>query len=239
MTRWRAELQGDPIDLNGLAIAFADPPVRVVEEGEQFCLEAEELEHLTDRSQVKAAAERLITRLNGAMRLGNGSFQNVKLRHLRERRPDGNEEISVFVEPATINIRASVLPVKVLGVKVLGVKVLGGAPTKQLGDPARSYIAAAGDPDADEALDLWANEPHDWMNLYKVFEIIRARGGLDPSVSKSELGRFTQTANDQRAAGRQARHARSATESPKKPMGALEAEALIRRLLQAWLDSLT
>jgi hypothetical protein len=164
------------------------------------------------------------------MRLGNPSYQNVKRGHLREQRADGTQEISVFVEPATIKIRASLLPVK----------VLGGAPTKQLGDPARRYIAAAvGDPDADETLDQWANEPHDWVNLYKVFEIIRARGGLDPSLSKSQLGRFTQTANDQRAAGRQARHARSETEPPKKPMGALEAEAIIRRLLQAWLDSLT
>lgn len=230
MARWRVQLQGDGVDLTGLAAALADGPIRVVREGGEFLLEAEELEHLSHRSQVRPAAERLITRLNGAMRLGNPSYQNVKLGHLREQRADGTEEISVFVEPATIRIRASVLPVK----------ILGGVPTKQLSDPARSYIAvAAGDPDADDALDLWANEPHSWVNLYKVFEIIRARGGLDPGVSESELRRFTHTANHEEAAGRHARHARLGSDPPRQPMTEFEAEALIRRLLQAWLDSLT
>lgn len=229
MLRWRVQLQGDAVDLNGLAAALGDPPIRVVQEGGEFLLETEELEHLTHRSQVRPAAERLLTRLNGAMRLGNPSYQNVKLGHLREQRADGTEEISVVVEPATIRIRASVLPPK----------ILGGVPTQPLGDPARSHIAkAAGDPDADDALDLWANEPHDWVNLYKVFEIIRARGGLDPGVSESELRRFTHTANHEQAAGRQARHARLGTEPPTNPMTALEADDLIRRLLEAWLQSL-
>jgi hypothetical protein len=59
------QLQGDSVDLQGLAVAFADPSVRVVHEDGEFLLEAEELEHLTHRSQVKPSAERLITRLNG------------------------------------------------------------------------------------------------------------------------------------------------------------------------------
>lgn len=171
MLRWRVQLQGDAVDLNGLAAALGDPPIRVVQEGGEFLLETEELEHLTHRSQVRPAAERLLTRLNGAMRLGNPSYQNVKLGHLREQRADGTEEISVVVEPATIRIRASVLPPK----------ILGGVPTQPLGDPARSHIAkAAGDPDADDALDLWANEPHDWVNLYAegleppTFRLVRA-----------------------------------------------------------------
>jgi hypothetical protein len=230
VVRWQVGLEGEPVDINGLAAAFSDRPLRVMEDDGTFWLEAEELEHLSDHAQVKSAAERLITRLNGAMRLGNPSYQNVKLGNLREQRADGTHAVSTFIEPGTISIRASVLPPK----------ILGGVPTKQLGDPARSYMgAAAGDPDADEALDLWANEPHNWVNLSKVFEIIRARDGFDPSVSKSQLDRFRHTANHEGAAGRQARHARLGTDPPKHPMTALEAEALMRRLLQSWFDSLT
>jgi hypothetical protein len=217
------------VDLQGLAIAFSDGLLRVFEEDGGFLLEAEQLEHLTHRSEVKPAAERIITRLNGAMRLGSPSYQNASLSHVRERRADGTEEISVFVEAATLRIRSSVQPVR----------ILGGVPTQQLPDPARTYIAtAAADPDADDALDLWANEPHDWVNLYKVFEIIRARGGLDRGVSESELRRFTHTANHEEAAGRQARHARLGADPPNNPMTPLEADHLIRRLLEAWLQSL-
>ncbi|MGH2356456.1 MAG: AbiV family abortive infection protein [Candidatus Limnocylindria bacterium] len=206
MGRWQAELRGDRVDLEGLAIAFSDRPLRVFEDDGQFWLEAEELEPLPHRVEVKPAAERLITRINGAMRLGNPSFQNVRLGLLREHGPDGTTSTTAFVEPASIRLRAG----------VPRPTILGGVPTTQLGDPARSFLAAAtADPDADEALDLWANEPHNWVNLYKVFEIIRARRGFDPNTS--ELRRFRHTANHEQAAGRQARHARLGKEPPQEP----------------------
>jgi hypothetical protein len=218
------------VDLHGLTIAFSDRPLHVFEENGRCWLEAEELEPLPDFVTVKTAAERLVTRINGAMRLGNPTFHNVRLGLLREHGSEGTTSTTSFVEPASIQIRASVPPPT----------TLGGAPTEELGDPVRSFLAAAAaDAEADEALDLWANEPHNWVNLYKVFEIILARGGLDPSsVSVSQLRRFTHTANHEQASGRQDQHARLGTGPPRRPMTSLEAENFVRRLLQTWLDSL-
>jgi hypothetical protein len=230
MTRWQVELRGDETDSSLLAALFTTPNLRVVRGDDSFLLESSELESLGDTSEVFRAAEQVVSRINGAARLQNRSYRNVTAGAIHEHRPDGSRATNILVQAATIEVRATVFPPT----------VVGGAPSDPVASPASRYAeAAAQDPDAQEVLDRWANEPHDWVNLYKVYEIIENRGGLDTSgVSKKQLKRFTHTANHQEGGGRDARHSRLGTKPPKNPLSLLEADSLVSRLLDAWLRSL-
>jgi hypothetical protein len=147
---------------------FTGPELRVVKDEDCFLLEAHELEDIQHHSDVLRVARDVVTRVNGAARLEHGSYRNVQVGPVHERRADGTRATTVFVEPATIDVRAS----------VFRPTIVGRVGTESVATPARHFVEiAARDQDAHEALDLWADPQHNWMNLYKVFEIIRSRGG--------------------------------------------------------------
>jgi hypothetical protein len=129
--------------------------------------------------------------MNGATRLEQGSYRNVKVGPVHEARADGTRATTVFAEPATIDIRASVFPPT----------VVGGVMTEPVANPASRFVEIASrDQHAHEALDLWADPQHNWMNLYKVFEIIQSRGRASLGGTRSkDLSRFTHTANHENA----------------------------------------
>jgi hypothetical protein len=231
MARWKIELLGDAPDTALLVALFTGPELRVVKDEDCFLLEAHELEDIQHHSDVLRVARDVVTRVNGAARLEHGSYRNVQVGPVHERRADGTRATTVFVEPATIDVRAS----------VFRPTIVGRVGTESVATPARHFVEiAARDQDAHEALDLWADPQHNWMNLYKVFEIIRSRGGTSlGGVKSKDLSRFRHTANHEKAGGRDARHARLGTDPPKDPMSLPEADQLVRRLLEAWLQSLS
>ena len=80
-------------------------------------------------------------------------------------------------------------------------------------------------------------EPN-WINLYKVYEIVKKDAGKKKieQWTKNKISQFTHTANSQSAIGDDARHGVDRSDPPKEPMSISEAEALIRNLLQKWLQ---
>jgi hypothetical protein len=80
-------------------------------------------------------------------------------------------------------------------------------------------------------------EPN-WINLYKVYEIVKKDAGKKKieEWTKNKISQFTHTANSQSAIGDDARHGVDRNDPPKEPMSISEAEALIRNLLQKWLQ---
>ena len=108
----------------------------------------------------------------------------------------------------------------------------------------RYLSLAARDGDVAEVLKIMASSAGvNFVELYKVYEIIRHVGGLDAAmraagISKNTVTRFTRTANHQAASGEIARHARSSEVPPANPMPIEEARALIGRLAGAWAGML-
>jgi len=231
MARWKVELLGDTPDTAVVAALFTGPELRVLHDEGRFLLEAHELEDLQHHSDVLRIARDIVTRMNGATRLEHGSYRNVKVGPVHESRADGTRATTVFVEPATIDVRAS----------VFRPTIVGRVTTESVATPTSRFVEIAShDQDAHEALDLWADAQHNWMNLYKVFEIIRSRGGASLGGARSkDLSRFKHTANHQKAGGRDARHARLGTDPPKDPMSLVEADQFVGRLLESWLQSLS
>jgi len=80
---------------------------------------------------------------------------------------------------------------------------------------------------------------HNWINLYKVYEIVNKEAGkkkIEQWITKDKISQFTHTANSQSAIGDDARHGVDKHAPPKEPMSLYEADALIMTLLQKWLQ---
>jgi len=99
-------------------------------------------------------------------------------------------------------------------------------------------------PDAAEALQIMGRpEPTTWIDLYKVYEVVReAQGGevgliRSDLATKPDISAFTGSANLPSVSGEDARHARLAG-TPKRTMQIAEARDFIGRLLTTWIDSL-
>ncbi len=84
---------------------------------------------------------------------------------------------------------------------------------------------------------------HNWINLYKIYEIVEKDAGkinkihrIEQWITKKKIRDFKQTANSKRAIGDDARHGVDDNDPPKEPMSLSEADALIRNLLKQWLQ---
>ncbi|MEG4499852.1 hypothetical protein QUB05_22235 [Microcoleus sp. F10-C6] len=79
---------------------------------------------------------------------------------------------------------------------------------------------------------------HNWINLYKVYEIVNKDPGKKKieQWTKDKIRQFKHTANSQSAIGDDARHGVDQNDRPKEPMSLSEADALIMTLLQKWLQ---
>ena len=246
--RWRVRLKGEAPDLEDLVELITSPAIGVVKDGGDFFFESVTFERLDGTVEVLEEAQRLLPRLNGAGKLKRRGFRDVDVDgHLVEFRAGGGEARELAAEgsitprgrvvhavarPATVEIRARVPAPTIL---VDGQPM---SPKPGTLETDRWLELAERDPDVAEALAAF-NRPHDWVNLYRVLEIIEGRADIVGGgwASANEVDRFSRTANHPRAAGPNARHARSSVEPPPRPMTPEEGVELIRRNLLGWLGS--
>ena len=248
--RWHVRLKGEAFDLEDLGELVASPDLRVIKEGADFFLESVTFERLGGSVAVLEEAQRILPWLNGAAKLKRHGFRDVDADgHLIEFSAGGGQKkelvlggsitprgrvTHVVVEPATLDLRIRIPtpPIVVDGQPM--------SPEPGTLETDRWLELAARDPDVAEALATFGSRPHDWVSLYRVFEIIERRADIVGSgwASRKETERFTRTANHPDAAGPDARHARSSVQPPPRPMTPEEGIELIRRILAGWLGSL-
>jgi hypothetical protein len=109
--------------------------------------------------------------------------------------------------------------------------------------PGIAYAELTARPEVAEALTILATPDGGWVELYKVYEIIRDAMkpvALDKSglATKDEIRAFTGSADRPDVSGIGARHARMGGGPPKRTMTELQAREFIGRLLRAWMDTL-
>jgi hypothetical protein len=232
MVRWRASLDGHSFDLADLPGMFTSPGLRVVQDESEYFLESSTFEVLDESTAVYGEARRLVPMINGAARLRSSSHRNVDVGHVIELTPDGPKRHAVVL-PVTLTARTKVNAV------IVRVGEAGPAPPPAGSrDEDKWMELAVQDDKVAKVLRWWGNKPHDWFNLYKVFEILQDKVTQNQWASRNEVGRFTRTANHEQAAGEGARHARSRTVPPARPMTLSEADAFVERLVVEWLRSM-
>jgi hypothetical protein len=219
MKEWLVRLKGDVFDLQGLLVLFSSPKATVLEEGGNYYLKSTDFNLLTDAGDVLEAAKYILQIVNGAAMLHLENF------------------LVVQVHPSVIGIDQDGKRHQFSFGYGTGRPVL--RPAQQ---PARvdSWITQAGqNKNIADALRLFCEQ--NWINLYKIYEIVRDDIGGERNmygwVTKREIKRFTQTAQSRDAIGDAARHASDKFKPPKGPMSLAEAKSLIKIILLNWLNS--
>jgi hypothetical protein len=232
----KAWLTGHQFDLQDLAdLLGSGSDVRVIRAADRFFLSAAELDNPPIGVAFHDVAQKLVIRINGLARVQKPGFSPVDLAgHYDE---DGN--VYVAGVTARVEVRAHVSATAV-------VTGPSGTPVQQAPPASSRYLAlAARSTDVAEALEIMGRpESLNFAELYKVYEIIEHAGALKAAmksagVPETSRALFSRTANHPDASGADARHARSRQAPPKNPMTIEEALTLIRRLLVAWMDSLS
>jgi hypothetical protein len=234
MPNWSVQLTGDKFDLEDLPKWFTTPDLQVVEELDGYYLRSDLFEAIEEAEEVRTVAQEILERLVGAAKLFRPNFLSIELGAVIRQEDDGRRRRHVSLS-SNIVARSKVSSVKLT--------VNGSEETLQVPRPAVWAAVAKDDEKVRQALRFWSDGPENWAYLYKVLEVIESDvGGViyrNAWVSKTEVKRFTQTANSAEALGDDARHAKKHVPPPPKPMTIKEAKQLMKALLEKWIASKT
>jgi hypothetical protein len=228
--RWRVRLDGEAFDLEDLPRMFSAPSLRVIVDGDAYFLEAAAFDEQAEPGAVFAEAERRLPTINGAAQLVHPNHRNVTLsgQVVEPGAPDRPPQNHVFARPVTLTARSKV---------GIGTVLVEGSEPPPPGSARTDRWArlASTDTDAAEALTIWSKH-HDWVNLYKVYEIVGKKKVIDAGwATEAEVSAFTGSANHQNASGDDARHSRLPGDSPTRLISLAEADAFVAHLLISWL----
>jgi hypothetical protein len=233
--KWEVQLNGDLYDLKELCKSLKDEGFQISERNGQYFLESRSFEKLATSEEVASFAAELLHILTGAVRLSLGGRTPLHVANIARVRPDGGRDIFVTVSD-TINVRATA-----------GIEITRSDGTTEVANPADSVPGwmrlGLADPKVAKALRLLGTEEHDWVSLYRLYEVIEDDvGGLGNIArygwaTKASIRRFKHTANSPGAVGDASRHGKESTTSPPHPMDLGEARALVEVILHNWLRS--
>jgi hypothetical protein len=224
---WTVHLGGETSDLDKF-VTFAATALRldygwvIVKKHKEYLVYNVEFENLNDAIKILARAAEILDLWNGIARL---SFDCGRIRAKQARRvlPDGRQQ-------ATWAVQLHVRP----------------APAPNAREASERYFRAAKDDPAVRAVvRLLQKGLSDWVNLYRIYEVIKeACGGIDKIASlgwasKTEMRLFQHTANSPNAIGDEARHGIPTGQPPASPMALNEARTLIRGITENWLKMKT
>ena len=158
----KAWLDGHQFDLEDLAYLLPTGDVRVIKEGDRYYLSAPELDNPPQGKQFYEVAPDALNRVNAIGRLNRPEFQPVKLAMQFE--TDHGHHHHVVVKGAAISRS-----------KAYGVLVSANGQVQIPPPPGPDQVRVAHThPDAAQALEiLGTSSALGWVELYKVFEIVR------------------------------------------------------------------
>jgi len=233
---WKAFLTGDESDLDDLSKSFCDPGLAIAKEADGFALKSTRFSELDDADAIREEVERTLVLINGAARLQMGTWQGVALARIDE---DGSGSCFLHVEDSirlTIRERSSITRITHADGRV---EEFMPSPT----DPRERWVQVGlRNKAVAKVLRLLHTKDEDWVNLYRVYEVIEQETGGPDAISKrgwaskAELKLFKHTANSVSAIGDDARHGSDNIQPPPTPMTLSDARSLIRNMVRNWLE---
>ena len=232
----KAWLEGHQFDLEDLAEQLAARDVRVVRDETEnaYYLSAPEIDNPPEAGQFNKPAERLIVRINGVGRTKSADFRPVKLSG-KYTDSNGNAHFFVSAAPTELRIRGS----------AAGVTTSGGQPQPDPPSPWPDRFALADmNSDVADALEIMGQpKPLEWVDLRKVFEIIREAIKNDTIVTlnwttQADLDSFKESAAHPAVSGTDAVHARRREQPQHRKMSLAEGRSFVSDLVTKWLGKL-
>lgn len=233
--KWEVQINGDLLDLKELSKSLVDDELLICEKNGQYFLESTRFENLANSEDVASLATDILKVLTGAVRLSLGGRTPLHVANTARMRPDGGRDVYVTLSD-TIHVRAT-----------FGVEIARSDGTKEVIHPAHSVPGwvkmGLTDQNIAKALRLLGTDEHNWVSLYRLYEVIEEDvGSLDRIANngwatKTSIKRFKHTANSPGAVGDASRHGKESTTPPSDPMDIGEARALVEVILHNWLRS--
>jgi len=192
---------------------------------------------LGNDNEVKKKASELISRINGSILLTEGLSKPLKVSHVHRILDDGKREAFVSGTIActlTFRGRTSVEVIEPNGT----VKRINPFDQNQ-----KWFMKSLQDESVAKVLRLYSPSELNWVNLYRILEVIEGDvGGLDKIVESglttgNKIELFKHTANSVGAIGDDARHGKEKTQPPPNPMSISKAKSLIKDISLKWLRS--
>jgi hypothetical protein len=222
---WMVQLKGDPPGLAALAQSLTGDDIRVSHNGQDYVLMSDYFASCDKASAVHQKAEEMIVYINGASRLVWDSMQPIRVSKIvYRRREDGILDTFIVSDPLVVRCQATGF-------------FQNANSVSQWVKLARKHEAIA------KVLRIVAEGTLDWVNLYRILEIIGKDVGSLRSIikkgwaTKLSMDLFKHTANSPEVSGLEARHGASEENPPQNPMAISEARSLINSIICAWLRS--
>jgi len=230
--QWFVIITGDRSDLEDLCKYFNSPELFITQQGQDFILESTDFNSLIDADEVKNKASEIILLINGAASIVKEMKKSLAVDCVVKGTDDGKRKFFIFPNAVAIGFSA--------GNPVVGID--GIVQQVSQPEPILSWVVAARqDPNVAKALRLFGAGTHDWVNLYRIYEVIENDVGSISNIVKKgwatrkAIERFKHTANSPGAIGDESRHGKQASKPPKAPMTLSEAKSLVETILHNWL----
>jgi len=235
--RWQVQLIGDSSDLAALSESLTGPDINISHDGKEYILTSSLFDETEDAQAIKKKADNIFAFLNGGMRIALDAVQTLAIGSVYHQNDKGGRDITVFTDPLVIMVR-------VTSPTVCLTHVDGTVEKYHPADPIEKWtLLALRDMAVADVMTIISFGNLDWVNLYRILEIIKKdAGGIEGVVNngwgvKSAIKLFKHTACSPGAVGLEARHGAENTQPPKNPIPISEARAMISSIIQAWLRS--
>lgn len=232
--QWFVRLTGTSVDLEELIPLLEGSPLSLLRDHEGILLSSDGFRDVNDIDELLVVAGQYLSLLNGTARLVLGAMNPFGIAHVKCIKDDGTATVSVTITE-TLTLRGHVQVV------MLGEDGPVEVPRYPRGFLARWIAHAERSERAAKALRLWGTGEFSWVNLYRIYELIRAdlAGGKELEnrgwTTRAAIDRFTASANHPDVAGDTARHGFLPGPPPRRTMELGEARAFVELLLHRWL----
>lgn len=233
---WEVQIKGNSTDLQELSKSVNGPELEIINKDDNYYLKSIRFESISTPEDIRNSLEELLALINGAAWLAIDARTPIHAVSIAQVREDGSRNFFKDFEN-TLPLRDTVDTIIVRGDGT----VVPTYPADQVPGWIRS---AQQNPNVAKVFRLLGAGNLDWVNLYRLYEIIKKDiGGIKEIAkrgwaTKESLKRFKRTANSPDSIGDDARHGAQFTNSPKNPMALGEARSLLKVILHNWLDSM-
>lgn len=232
---WLVEIQGDKSDLQDLAKSLSSPELCITKDGDNFVLKSTDFERFTNVDDVRNMASGLLSFINGAAKLALDMRERLTIGAIIRVKDDGTHSTFICLSNS-ITVRGSI------GVSI--VSPTGVVQEIHPADPIPDWVKIAQqDENVSKVLQLLGSMNDDWVNLYRILEIVEKDVGGTKEIKEKgwatqrAVKLFKHTAQSPDAIGQKARHGVQEQEPPPLPMTISEARSLIKTIIHNWLRS--
>jgi hypothetical protein len=225
ISKCRVKLIGQEIDLKKASDYFKTDQFSITKFENEYFICSDKFNDTKDTNTVSGIADSFLEKINGILKLKFQGFNFIAL-----------DSLFVFEDEQGISKIATMLTT-LSGRGDL--TAIANNTDEEIENQNNQIEGLINNSIATEVFHFYSH-PTSWINLYKIYEIIRDNIGdkrIIQILSKNELSRFTGTAQSREQIGDDARHASKKFLGHSQPMTIEEANDLIKKLITKWVEA--